>query len=126
MSGTTYNVEMVAKLLLMHERTMMSDMESEGAVDISPSDLLKNCSEFLDKKLLRNEITKHELRNELIDLTMQRVKEESQFGFSEAALTLKYLSTEELQLRWELNIKSLGILLSIAKVCFFGDSKFTQ
>ena len=99
----------VAKSLLMHERTMMSDMESEGAVDISPSDLLKNCSEFSDKKLLRNEITKHELRNELIDLTMQRVKEESQFGFSEAALTLKYLSTEELQLRWELNIKSLGM-----------------
>ena len=99
----------VAKSLLMHERTMMSDMESEGAIDISPADLLNNCSEFADKKLLRNEITKHELRNELIDLTMQRVKEESQFGFSEAALTLKYLSTEELQLRWELNIKSLGM-----------------
>ena len=99
----------VAKSLLMHERTMMSDMESEGAIDISPVDLLNNCSEFADKKLLRNEITKHELRNELIDLTMQRVKEESQFGFSEAALTLKYLSTEELQLRWELNIKSLGM-----------------
>ena len=99
----------VAKSLLMHERTMMSDMESEGAIDISPADLLNNCLEFADKKLLRNEITKHELRNELIDLTMQRVKEESQFGFSEAALTLKYLSTEELQLRWELNIKSLGM-----------------
>ena len=70
---------------------------------------LNNCLEFADKKLLRNEITKHELRNELIDLTMQRVKEESQFGFPEAALTLKYLSTEELQLRWELNIKSLGM-----------------
>ena len=99
----------VAKKLLLHERLMMSDMESEGAFDIAPNEILSSGSDFEGKSLMHKEINKHELRNNLIDLTMQRVKQESLSSFSEASLTLKYLSTEELQKRWELNINALGM-----------------
>ena len=88
---------------------MMSDMESEGAFDIAPNEILLSGSDFEGKSLMHKEINKHELRNNLIDLTMQRVKQESLSSFSEASLTLKYLSTEELQKRWELNINALGM-----------------
>ena len=40
-------------------------------------------------------IIKHEMRNHLIDLTMGRTAIESKSGFSPAALSLKYISTEE-------------------------------
>ncbi len=53
-------------------------------------------------------IKKHEMRNHLIDLTMARTQIESKNGFSPAALSLKYISTEETQARWELNVASLG------------------
>ena len=49
------------------------------------------------------------MRTELIDMTMSRTAIESQNGFSPSALTLKYLSTEETQNRWELNVSSLGM-----------------
>ena len=62
----------------------------------------------LGKKKLHKKIIKHELRNHLIDLTMARTGIESKSGFSPAALTLKYISTEETQTRWELNVASLG------------------
>ena len=48
------------------------------------------------------------MRNHLIDLTMARPQIESKNGFSPAALSLKYISTEETQARWELNVASLG------------------
>jgi len=48
------------------------------------------------------------MRNHLIDLTMARTGIESKSGFSPAALSLKYISTEETQVRWELNVASLG------------------
>jgi acyl-CoA dehydrogenase len=100
----------VAKRLLEFERAMMADLGSEGAVDIEPIRTFKN-SQALSapgQLKLHKKIIKHELRNHLIDLTMARTAIESKSGFSSAALTLKYISTEETQTRWELNVASLG------------------
>ena len=100
----------VAKRLLEFERTMMADLGSEGAVDIEPIKTYKN-SEALNapgQTKLHKKIIKHEMRNHLIDLTMGRTTIESKSGFSPAALSLKYISTEETQTRWELNVASLG------------------
>ena len=100
----------VAKRLLEFERTMMADLGSEGAVDIEPIKTFKNTDALNapGQKKLHKKIIKHELRNHLIDLTMARTGIESKSGFSPAALTLKYISTEETQARWELNVASLG------------------
>jgi hypothetical protein len=101
----------VAKRLLQFERTMMADMESEGAVDIEPLEVLRS-NQALDSpgcKSLHRKICKHEMRNNLIEITMTRTAIESQNGFAPSALTLKYLSTEETQQRWELNVASLGM-----------------
>ena len=100
----------VAKRLLEFERTMMADLGSEGAVDIEPIKTFKNTDALNapGQKKLHKKIIKHELRNHLIDLTMARTGIESKSGFSPAALTLKYISTEETQTRWELNVASLG------------------
>ena len=100
----------VAKRLLEFERTMMADLGSEGAVDIEPIKTYKN-SRAIDapgQLKLRKKIIKHEMRNHLVDLTMARTGIESKSGFSPAALILKYISTEETQTRWELNVASLG------------------
>jgi alkylation response protein AidB-like acyl-CoA dehydrogenase len=100
----------VAKRLLEFERTMMADLGSEGAVDIEPINTYKN-SKAIDapgQHKLHKKIIKHEMRNHLIDLTMARTGIESKVGFSPAALILKYISTEETQIRWELNVASLG------------------
>jgi acyl-CoA dehydrogenase len=100
----------VAKRLLEFERTMMADLGSEGAVDIEPIKTYKN-SKAIDapgQHKLHKKIIKHEMRNHLIDLTMARTGIESKVGFSPAALILKYISTEETQTRWELNVASLG------------------
>tara|TARA_E500000331_G_scaffold101046_1_gene97885 strand:- start:207 stop:1379 length:1173 start_codon:yes stop_codon:yes gene_type:complete len=100
----------VAKRLLEFERTMMADLGSEGAVDIEPIKTYKN-SEALNapgQTKLHKKIIKHEMRNHLIDLTIGRTAIESKSGFSPAALSLKYISTEETQTRWELNVASLG------------------
>ena len=100
----------VAKRLLEFERTMMADLESEGAVDIEPIETFKNsnASSASGQDFLYKKIIKHEMRNHLIDMTMARTASESQQGFSLTGLTLKYLSTEEIQARWELNVASLG------------------
>ena len=101
----------VAKRLLEFERTMMADMESEGAVDIEPIEVLRS-TQALNRpgcKTLYRKICKHEMRNNLIEMTMTRTAIESQNGFASSALTLKYLSTEETQKRWELNVASLGM-----------------
>jgi len=100
----------VAKRLLEFERTMMADLGSEGAVDIEPIKTYKNsdASNAPGQLKLHKKIIKHEMRNHLIDLTMGRTAIESKSGFSPAALTLKYISTEETQARWELNVASLG------------------
>jgi len=100
----------VAKRLLEFERTMMADLGSEGAVDIEPIKTYKNsdASSSPGQFKLHKKIIKHEMRNHLIDLTMARAAIESKSSFSPAALTLKYLSTEETQARWELNVASLG------------------
>ena len=100
----------VAKRLLEFERTMMADLGSEGAVDVEPIKTYKN-SKAIDapgQQKLHKKIIKHEMRNHLIDLTMARAGIESKVGFSPAALILKYISTEEAQTRWELNVASLG------------------
>ena len=100
----------VAKRLLEFERTMMADLGSEGAVDVEPIKTYKN-SKAIDapgQLKLHTKIIKHEMRNHLIDLTMARTGIESKVGFSPAALILKYISTEETQTRWELNVTSLG------------------
>jgi len=89
---------------------MMADMGSEGAVDIEPIETFKT-SDALNapgQLNLLKKIKKHEMRNHLIDLTMARTQIESKNGFSPAALSLKYISTEETQARWELNVASLG------------------
>jgi len=100
----------VAKRLLEFERTMMADLGSEGAVDIEPIATFRNsnASSAYGQNRLFKKITKHEMRNHLIDMTMARTASESQQGFSLTGLTLKYLSTEETQARWELNVASLG------------------
>ena len=100
----------VAKRLLEFERTMMADLGSEGAVDIEPIKTYKNNGALRTpgQLTLHKKITKHEMRNHLIELTMTRTANESKSGFSPAALTLKYVSTEEAQARWELNVASLG------------------
>ena len=49
------------------------------------------------------------MRNHLIDMTISRTAVESKNGFASSGLTLKYLSTEETQKRWELNVASLGM-----------------
>ena len=101
----------VAKRLLEFERTMMADMESEGAVDIEPLEVFRNSQALnsSDTKNLHRKICKHEMRTQLIDMTMSRTAVESQNGFAPSSLTLKYLSTEETQNRWELNVSSLGM-----------------
>ena len=88
----------------------MADLGSEGAVDIEPIETYKNsdASNAPGQLKLHKKIIKHEMRNHLIDLTMGRTAIESKRGFSHAALTLKYISTEETQARWELNVASLG------------------
>ena len=48
------------------------------------------------------------MRNHLIDLTTGRTAIDSKSGFSPEARALKYISTEEAQTRWELNVASLG------------------
>ena len=87
----------VAKRLLQFERTMMADLESEGAINIEPLEVLDKIDDiniYRNKKLYRK-IVKHEMRNQLIELSMSRAAIESQVGFSSSSLTLKYLSTEE-------------------------------
>ena len=100
----------VAKKLLEFERTMMADLGSEGAVDIEPikTYLNSDAPNAPGKLKLHKKIIKHEMRNHLVDLTMTRTGIESKSGFSPAALSLKYISTEETQTRWELNVASLG------------------
>ena len=101
----------VAKRLLQFERTMMADMESEGAIDVEPLKVFRDSklgSSPGGKKLLAK-IATHEMRNHMIEITMSRTAAESQNGFSPTGLTLKYLSTEETQNRWELNVSSLGM-----------------
>jgi len=101
----------VAKRLLQFERTMMADMESEGAIDVEPLKVFRDSKPGSSpgcKKLLAK-IATHEMRNHMIEITMSRTAAESQNGFSPTGLTLKYLSTEETQNRWELNVSSLGM-----------------
>ena len=100
----------VAKRLLEFERTMMADLGSEGAVDIEPIKTYNNSKALNSpgQTKLHKKIIKHEMRNHVIDLTMERTAIESKSGFSPAALSLKYISTEETQARWELNVASLG------------------
>jgi hypothetical protein len=64
----------VAKRLLQFERTMMAALESEGAINIEPLEVLDKVDEinvYGNKKLYRK-IVKHEMRNQLIELSMSR------------------------------------------------------
>ena len=62
-----------------------------------------------ERDIIKDEVISHEARNELINLTIQRSIDESTIKASTTGLILKYLSTEEVQERWELNIKALGM-----------------
>jgi len=101
----------VAKRLLQYERTMMADLGSEGAIDINPFKTFTESrgADYSCNKALYRKLVHHTMRSHMIDITMSRVGDESRAGFSQASLTLKYLSTEEIQQRWELNVASLGL-----------------
>ena len=97
----------IAKRLLALERMMMSDLGSEGAVDVNPARLFKEKGLNKDTSFYHN-ITRHSMRQHAIDLTMSRAAMEARLGSFNPSMVLKYLSTEEVQKRWELNLYALG------------------
>lgn len=97
----------IAKKLLALERMMMSDLGAEGAVDVDPAKLftllgLEAYTTFYYK------IIRHTLRQRAIDLTIARAGQAARQGNFHPSMILKYLSTEEVQKRWELNLFALG------------------
>ena len=69
----------IAKRLLALERMMMSDLGSEGAVDIDPMKLFKE--KGLDKETsFYHNIVRHSMRQHAIDLTMSRATMEARLG----------------------------------------------
>lgn len=97
----------IAKKLLGLERMMMSDLGAEGAVDIDPRTLFKN-SDLNKESSFYFKTLRHSMRQNAIELTMLRANQESRLGSFNSSMVLKYLSTEEVQRRWELNLFALG------------------
>ena len=97
----------IAKRLLALERMMMSDLGSEGAVDVNPMKLFKERN-LTKETSLYYRIVRHSMRQNAIDLTMSRAAMEARLGSFNPSMVLKYLSTEEVQQRWELNLHALG------------------
>ena len=111
----------VAKRLLEHERTMISNMGLAGGGDGSGSKKMSGLAkvskqyvgEDKDKKIanpsLRSKVAKHEMNSRAFGLTLQRIGEETKVGApSPAAAMSKYYGTEHNKLRYELLLEAMG------------------
>ena len=111
----------VAKRLLEHERTMISNMGLAGGGDGSGSKkmsgLAKVSKQYVgedeEKKIanpsLRSKVAKHEMISRAFGLTLQRIGEETKVGApSPAAAMSKYYGTEHNKLRYELLLEAMG------------------
>ena len=111
----------VAKRLLEHERTMISNMGLAGGGDGSGikkmSGLAKVSKQYVgedeNKKIanasLRSKVAKHEMNSRAFGLTLQRIGEETKVGApSPAAAMSKYYGTEHNKLRYELLLEAMG------------------
>ena len=111
----------VAKRLLEHERTMISNMGLAGGGDGSGSKKMSGLAkvskqyvgEDKDKKIanpsLRSKVAKHEMNSRAFGLTLQRIGEETKVGApSPAAAMGKYYGTEHNKLRYELLLEAMG------------------
>jgi len=111
----------VAKRLLEHERTMISNMGLAGGGDGSGSKKMSGLAkvskqyvgEDADKKIanpsLRSKVAKHEMNSRAFGLTLQRIGEETKVGApSPAAAMSKYYGTEHNKLRYELLLEAMG------------------
>ena len=111
----------VAKRLLEHERTMISNMGLAGGGDGSGSKKLSGLAKVSkqyvgedgNKKIanasLRSKVAKHEMNSRAFGLTLQRIGEETKVGApSPAAAMSKYYGTEHNKLRYELLLEAMG------------------
>ena len=111
----------VAKRLLEHERTMISNMGLAGGGDGSGSKKMSGLAkvskqyvgEDKEKKIaipsLRSKVAKHEMNSRAFGLTLQRIGEETKVGApSPAAAMSKYYGTEHNKLRYELLLEAMG------------------
>ena len=111
----------VAKRLLEHERTMISNMGLAGGGDGSGSKKMSGLAkvskqyagEDEEKKIanpsLRSKVAKHEMNSRAFGLTLQRIGEETKVGApSPAAAMSKYYGTEHNKLRYELLLEAMG------------------
>ena len=111
----------VAKRLLEHERTMISNMGLAGGGDGSGSKKMyglakvskQYAGEDEEKKIanpsLRSKVAKHEMNSRAFGLTLQRIGEETKVGApSPAAAMSKYYGTEHNKLRYELLLEAMG------------------
>ena len=111
----------VAKRLLEHERTMISNMGLAGGGDGSGSKKMSGLAkvskqyvgEDKNKRIanpnLRSKIAKHEMNSRAFGLTLQRIGEETKVGApSPAAAMSKYYGTEHNKLRYELLLEAMG------------------
>ena len=111
----------VAKRLLEHERTMISNMGLAGGGDGSGSKkmsgLAKVSKQYVgedeEKKIanpsLRSKVARHEMNSRAFGLTLQRIGEETKVGApSPAAAMSKYYGTEHNKLRYELLLEAMG------------------
>ena len=111
----------VAKRLLEHERTMISNMGLAGGGDGSGSKKMSGLAkvskqyvgEDQNKRIanpnLRSKIAKHEMNSRAFGLTLQRIGEETKVGApSPAAAMSKYYGTEHNKLRYELLLEAMG------------------
>tara|TARA_Y100001970_G_scaffold121071_1_gene150151 strand:+ start:37318 stop:38514 length:1197 start_codon:yes stop_codon:yes gene_type:complete len=111
----------VAKRLLEHERTMISNMGLAGGGDGSGSKKMsglakvskKYVGEDKNKKIansgLRAKVAKHEMNSRAFGLTLQRIGEETKVGApSPAAAMSKYYGTEHNKLRYEIMLEAMG------------------
>ena len=111
----------VAKRLLEHERTMISNIGLAGGGDGSGSKKMSGLAkvskqyagEDEEKKIanpsLRSKVAKHEMNSRAFGLTLQRIGEETKVGApSPAAAMSKYYGTEHNKLRYELLLEAMG------------------
>ena len=111
----------VAKRLLEHERTMISNMGLAGGGDGSGSKKMSGLArvskqyvgEDENNKIanpsLRSKVAKHEMNSRAFGLTLQRIGEETKVGApSPAAAMSKYYGTEHNKLRYELLLEAMG------------------
>ncbi len=111
----------VAKRLLEHERTMISNMGLSGGGDGSGSKKMSGLAKVSKQYVgedennkianpsLRSKVAKHEMNSRAFGLTLQRIGEETKVGApSPAAAMSKYYGTEHNKLRYELLLEAMG------------------